>query len=295
MDDRDAGVAEMIRVTRPGGVLAACVWDSTTMPLLRAFWDAALDVAPERVGAIDDGRRVGYGHHGDLAELWEAHIGATARSMENLGGRSHERRSVSADPLELESPGGLGTPLGTLGDFRTPSRSPATSAGTKKRADFQGFFDGETRTRTGDTTIFRQAAVPLESQGTPCIETDHAPVADARKYGDCIRLRVVWATDAWSWPNGSGRRLAMKRPGARLSTQVTVVAGDGGAVLTDRTFAGRAPPSRARSVVAASAAPTAPAVESVAWCSASQRRKLLRAARSLLTVPSTGERARDRA
>ena len=73
MDDRDAGVAEMIRVTRPGGVLAACVWDSTTMPLLRAFWDAALDVAPERAGAIYDGRRVGYRDDADLAEPWEAH------------------------------------------------------------------------------------------------------------------------------------------------------------------------------------------------------------------------------
>jgi ubiquinone/menaquinone biosynthesis C-methylase UbiE len=60
MEDRDAGVAEMIRVTRPGGVIAACVWDSTTMPVLRAFWDAALTVAPKRAGAIDDGRRVGY-------------------------------------------------------------------------------------------------------------------------------------------------------------------------------------------------------------------------------------------
>ena len=73
MDERDAGVAEMVRVTRPGGVLAACVWDSTTMPLLRGFWDAALDVAPERAGAIDDGRRVGYRDDADLAELWEAH------------------------------------------------------------------------------------------------------------------------------------------------------------------------------------------------------------------------------
>lgn len=73
MDDRDAGVAEMIRVTRPGGVVAACVWDSSTMPLLRAFWDAALDVAPERAGAIDDGRRVGYERSGDLGDLWESH------------------------------------------------------------------------------------------------------------------------------------------------------------------------------------------------------------------------------
>jgi ubiquinone/menaquinone biosynthesis C-methylase UbiE len=73
MDDRDAGVAEMIRVTRPGGVVAAGVWDSTTMPVLRAFWDSALAVAPERAGAIDDGRRVGYERPDELEELWRAH------------------------------------------------------------------------------------------------------------------------------------------------------------------------------------------------------------------------------
>jgi SAM-dependent methyltransferase len=72
MSDRDAGVAEMARVTRVGGVVAACVWDSTTMPVLRAFWDAALAVAPERASAIDDGRRVGYEDPAELGELWQA-------------------------------------------------------------------------------------------------------------------------------------------------------------------------------------------------------------------------------
>jgi SAM-dependent methyltransferase len=74
MDDRYAGVREMARVARPGGVLAACVWDSTTMPVLRAFWDAALEVAPDRAAAIDDGRRVGYERRQEFAELWE-HVG----------------------------------------------------------------------------------------------------------------------------------------------------------------------------------------------------------------------------
>jgi SAM-dependent methyltransferase len=72
MDDRATGVREMARVARPGGVVAALVWDSTTMPLLRAFWDAALTITPETAGAIDDGRRVGYPSPDDLGELWQA-------------------------------------------------------------------------------------------------------------------------------------------------------------------------------------------------------------------------------
>lgn len=73
MDDRDAGLREMARVARPGGVIAACVWDSGTMPVLRSFWDAALEVAPERAGALDAGQRVGYERPEELADLWEAH------------------------------------------------------------------------------------------------------------------------------------------------------------------------------------------------------------------------------
>ena len=42
MADPPAGVREMARVTRPGGVVASCVWDyAGEMTLLRSFWDAA--------------------------------------------------------------------------------------------------------------------------------------------------------------------------------------------------------------------------------------------------------------
>lgn len=71
MEDREAGVREMSRVARPGGAVAACVWDSRRMPLLRLFWDAALEAAPERAAAIDDGRRVGYEKPEELGWLFE--------------------------------------------------------------------------------------------------------------------------------------------------------------------------------------------------------------------------------
>jgi ubiquinone/menaquinone biosynthesis C-methylase UbiE len=47
MGDAEAGVREMARVTRPGGVVASCLWDyAGEMTLLRAFWNAAREVAP---------------------------------------------------------------------------------------------------------------------------------------------------------------------------------------------------------------------------------------------------------
>jgi ubiquinone/menaquinone biosynthesis C-methylase UbiE len=70
MEDSDAGVREMARAARGGGVVAACVWDSRTMPLLRSFWDAALAVAPERAGALNEGQRVGYDSPEQLEVLW---------------------------------------------------------------------------------------------------------------------------------------------------------------------------------------------------------------------------------
>jgi SAM-dependent methyltransferase len=72
MQDREAGVRDMARVARPGAVVAACVWDSRTMPMLRAYWDGALAIAPEQASAFDEGRRVGYSSPDELADLWAA-------------------------------------------------------------------------------------------------------------------------------------------------------------------------------------------------------------------------------
>jgi hypothetical protein len=66
-------VREMARVTRPGGVVAACVWDySGGMTLLRAFWDAAREVDPERAAVADEGTLMRWCGEGELADLWRA-------------------------------------------------------------------------------------------------------------------------------------------------------------------------------------------------------------------------------
>jgi ubiquinone/menaquinone biosynthesis C-methylase UbiE len=68
MRDAGAGTREMARVTRPGGVVAACMWDMRRMTMLRTFWEAAAAVDP----AVRSERgRVGT-KEGDIARLLAA-------------------------------------------------------------------------------------------------------------------------------------------------------------------------------------------------------------------------------
>ena len=62
--------AEMRRVVRPGGLVAACVWDfDEGMQMLRAFWDAALVVDS---GAPDEAKTMRFGRASEIAELFQA-------------------------------------------------------------------------------------------------------------------------------------------------------------------------------------------------------------------------------
>src|SRR4051794_18816644 len=73
MSDAERGVAEMARVARPGGTVAACVWDySGRMKLLRAFWDAAREVAPEQAAAADEAGLMQWTREEELASLWQS-------------------------------------------------------------------------------------------------------------------------------------------------------------------------------------------------------------------------------
>jgi SAM-dependent methyltransferase len=69
MSDPDRGVREMARVTRPGGTVAACMWDIAGggMTMLRIFWQAARQIEPAAEG---EGRRAGTGE-GDLVDRFE--------------------------------------------------------------------------------------------------------------------------------------------------------------------------------------------------------------------------------
>jgi SAM-dependent methyltransferase len=69
MADPSAGVAEMRRVTRRDGVVAACVWDHAGgQGPLSAFWEVATELDPE----VDDESRLIGAREGDLMELFES-------------------------------------------------------------------------------------------------------------------------------------------------------------------------------------------------------------------------------
>jgi SAM-dependent methyltransferase len=80
MSDPVAGLGEMARVTRAGGVVAACVWDHATggRGPLTVFWEAAHELEP---GLSDESELAG-AREGHLAELFDA---AGLREIEDTG------------------------------------------------------------------------------------------------------------------------------------------------------------------------------------------------------------------
>jgi SAM-dependent methyltransferase len=111
LSDAEVAGREMLRVTRAGGVVAACFWDRHGMPALRTFWLAAASLD----GRVDgDPRRLG-GDDGDIAGLL-ARAGAVDIEQGVL-----PAQGVYADFDDWWEPftlgvGPIGTYVGTLDD-----------------------------------------------------------------------------------------------------------------------------------------------------------------------------------
>lgn len=70
VSDPEQAAREMARVVRPGGTVAACVWDfAEGMEMLRAFWDAAMATD---ASAPDEAQTMRFGRPGEIVELFEA-------------------------------------------------------------------------------------------------------------------------------------------------------------------------------------------------------------------------------
>jgi hypothetical protein len=118
MEDADAGVREMARVTRDGGVVAACMWDIVGggMTMLRVFWEAARELAPDlqgervrpgvaegdladrfrRAGLTDvvDGSLEAQASYDDFADFWEPFtfaVGPAGQHLASLSAADQER------------------------------------------------------------------------------------------------------------------------------------------------------------------------------------------------------------
>jgi SAM-dependent methyltransferase len=88
MRDPAQGIREMARVTRPGGTVAACMWDIAAggMTMLRLFWTAVGRIEP---GAQGEQRRAGT-TEGDLPELFHR------AGLENVASGALEARAEYA-------------------------------------------------------------------------------------------------------------------------------------------------------------------------------------------------------
>jgi SAM-dependent methyltransferase len=118
MQDADAGVGEMVRVTRPGGVVATCMWDIVGggMTMLSMFWSAVRELDPsiegERVRpGVEQGdlgarfRRAGLrdvvegsleaqASYEDFADFWEPFtfaVGPAGQHLASLAASDQER------------------------------------------------------------------------------------------------------------------------------------------------------------------------------------------------------------
>ncbi|HEX2410443.1 MAG TPA: methyltransferase domain-containing protein [Solirubrobacteraceae bacterium] len=128
MTDPPAGAREMRRVARPGGTVAAAVWDyGGEMTLLRRFWDAA--VALDTAAADrDEGRSMRFCTPESLGELWSGAGLAEVRVSPVVVSAGYDDFEDLWRPLEV----GVG-PAGAYAASLPPERRAAFKAGFRRR------------------------------------------------------------------------------------------------------------------------------------------------------------------
>jgi SAM-dependent methyltransferase len=124
MTDARRGVQEMTRVARR--TVASCVWDYRgEMTMLRAFWDAALELDPD---APDEGRTMRWATPAELEDLW---WGASLRSV-NVDALVVAAKYDGFDDFWAPFPAGIG-PTGASCASLPPSQQAALREACRRR------------------------------------------------------------------------------------------------------------------------------------------------------------------
>jgi SAM-dependent methyltransferase len=133
MSDPAAGVAEMRRVVRDGGTVAAAVWDyAGEMTILRRFWDAAVALDPA-AEALDEGRCMPFCTRDELSALWtDAGLAEVAVAPVEVSA-GYEGFEDLWHPLES----GV-APSGAYAASLEPARRTALKDDLRRRLDVEG-------------------------------------------------------------------------------------------------------------------------------------------------------------
>jgi ubiquinone/menaquinone biosynthesis C-methylase UbiE len=144
VNDPPGAVREMTRVVRPGGVVAACFWDDTEMPLLRSLWDSVRAVAPERLAGTDEQTQVGVADLEVIRDWWTA---ADLREI-SLGELVVSAEYESFDDLWAPFESGVGNSGKTYLSLPEEQRAAVRAEAYKRLGSPKGEFQLTAKART---------------------------------------------------------------------------------------------------------------------------------------------------